>query len=447
MKRNLFLWWKQIRLGGKLVYSYARVNWKFFLLGILASIIAITAAPFVLSQTQGRQRRVIGLVGNFTVSSLPASIQSEISLGLTKLTPEGTATSAAATSWEATDEGRLVTFTLDNTLRWQDGQQLTSADINYNLKSVELVRSDGNHISFRFKNPFAPLPTIVAQPLFKDGLVGLGDNPVESLKFNGRFLSNLVLKSQTSGAEKEYKFYSREDSLVTALKLGSVRQATDLYKTHNFQDDNHYQITGRIAALTIATLFFNTQNDALSDRTIRQTLTYALPNDYSQGERAYSPFPKGSWVGPAGIKKYPQSLDTARKTLEKRANDSGQLTITLNTSENLLDVANTIAAAWQQAGVTVKVTVADILPETYAAYLTYLEVPPDPDQYLLWHSTQVGNITHFKSPKIDKLLEDGRKTLDMDERQNIYQNFQKAITEEVPAVFLFYPRLYTVTRK
>jgi len=44
-------------------------------------------------------------------------------------------------------------------------------------------------------------------------------------------------------------------------------------------------------------------------------------------------------------------------------------------------------------------------------------------------------------------LEDGRKVYDTEERKKIYQDFQKYLVEEAPAVFLFYPELYTISRK
>jgi ABC-type transport system substrate-binding protein len=61
----------------------------------------------------------------------------------------------------------------------------------------------------------------------------------------------------------------------------------------------------------------------------------------------------------------------------------------------------------------------------------------DPDQYLFWHSTQTKtNLTQTNNPKIDKLLEEGRQTFDQQERKKIYQEFQKILLEECPAIFL-----------
>jgi len=75
------------------------------------------------------------------------------------------------------------------------------------------------------------------------------------------------------------------------------------------------------------------------------------------------------------------------------------------------------------------------------------EIPPDPDQHALWHSTQPTNLTHYSDLKVDKLLEDGRQISDQARRREIYQDFQRFLVEDSPAIFLSHPVTYTITRK
>jgi len=86
------------------------------------------------------------------------------------------------------------------------------------------------------------------------------------------------------------------------------------------------------------------------------------------------------------------------------------------------------------------------LPTDYQIFLGDFSIPKDPDQYTLWHSEGPDNITHYKDLRIDKLLEDGRKTIDVNQRKSIYDDFQKFLLEDAPAVFLYYPNEYTITR-
>ena len=88
------------------------------------------------------------------------------------------------------------------------------------------------------------------------------------------------------------------------------------------------------------------------------------------------------------------------------------------------------------------------VPDQYQAILVTQEIPSDPDQYTLWHSTQTQtNLSHYANPKIDKLLEDGRKESDPEKRKKIYFDFQRYLVEDAPAVFLFHPTTYTIIRK
>jgi peptide/nickel transport system substrate-binding protein len=67
----------------------------------------------------------------------------------------------------------------------------------------------------------------------------------------------------------------------------------------------------------------------------------------------------------------------------------------------------------------------------------------DPDQYDIWASTQTGpdqlNHISYKNPKVDELLEAGRRTFDEAKRKEIYWAFQDIMAEEQPVVFLYVP--------
>ena len=50
------------------------------------------------------------------------------------------------------------------------------------------------------------------------------------------------------------------------------------------------------------------------------------------------------------------------------------------------------------------------------------------------------------NPKIDKLLEDGRKENNKEERKEIYHDFQRFLVEDCPAVFLHELATYSISR-
>ena len=430
----------------KLVLSYLRVHWLLFFVGLAAGSAFIFLFPTLSRALQPPKVNRVALVGNYTAGSLPLKIQNEISLGLTKLLPDGHATGSAALDWQTADSGKTVIFNLAQNLFWQDGTKFDTSQINYSLKGVEVKRLSLYRLEFKFKESFSPLPTILSQPLFKNALIGLGDNAVENIKFNGRFIASLTLKNLPTGAQKIYKFYPTEEAAVTALKLGAVNHVEDLHQTYGLQNDSHLKVQGHISENTIATILLNLHKDPISEKSFRQALAYALPDSYPHSATASSSLPQNSWAKSLNFKTYPQNQTLAKKTFADVASASATKRIFLSSPKELTPLAESISAAWSSLGLEAKTTVSEIIPPSFDAHLLYLEIPPDPDQYALWHSTQAGNTTGYKSFKADHLLEDGRRTLGDKERWEIYQAFQKALSEDLPAIFLFYPQLYDVSR-
>ena len=67
-------------------------------------------------------------------------------------------------------------------------------------------------------------------------------------------------------------------------------------------------------------------------------------------------------------------------------------------------------------------------------------MPPDPDPYQVWHSSQAeagSNYVGFNNPEADQLIEKARETFDRDERIVMYHRFHEILHEEQPYTFLF----------
>lgn len=127
---------------------------------------------------------------------------------------------------------------------------------------------------------------------------------------------------------------------------------------------------------------------------------------------------------------------------------SGQnsVAVELATIPELLGLAEKIKSDWQAIGVETEIRVVASRPSNFQAFLGIERIDSDPDQYHLWHSTQASNIVNMHNPRIDKLLEDGRQTIDQEERAQIYIDFQRFLVEEAPAVFLYHPKSYLIKR-
>jgi ABC-type transport system substrate-binding protein len=93
---------------------------------------------------------------------------------------------------------------------------------------------------------------------------------------------------------------------------------------------------------------------------------------------------------------------------------------------------------------------ADLLAQLQARNfdmaLTALDNGPDPDIYVLWHSSQsaAGGFNFSGMPAdtfLDKDLEDGRFNYDIKTRKAAYLDAQRILRANLPAVFLYSPDL------
>lgn len=393
--------------------------------------------------------KVIGIVGEYTPTNLPLSIQNLISQGLTSLNSQGEALPSLATSWEIREEGKVYVFRLREDIFWHDNKKFTAEDVNYNLKDVEIKPLGPFTLEFRLKEAFSPLPVLLSRPLFKKGLIGTGSYKVSSLKLNADRIDRISLTPVDEDAGLPmlvFRFYPTESAAVTGFKLGEVDILSELSDAYNFSSWNKIEIRKKVLQKQVMTIFFNQENPILSVKNIRQALNYAVPD--LGVERAWGSISPASWAFSKDVKLYQPDLEKAKSLLKDEDLTASATSLNLSTFAPYLSIAQKIANSWEKLGIKVQVRVENTVPHDFDALLIAQEIPSDPDQYPLWHSTQTRtNLSNFKNVKIDKLLEDGRKTYHQEERKKIYADFQKYLADESPAAFLYYPTVYTISRK
>lgn len=92
-----------------------------------------------------------------------------------------------------------------------------------------------------------------------------------------------------------------------------------------------------------------------------------------------------------------------------------------------------------------------IRPRKFEALFYSQILGADPDLYVLWHSSQIGesglNLSNYANKDVDQLLEDARINSDIEIRKEKYKKFQEIITEDLPAIFLYSPTYTYVQSK
>jgi peptide/nickel transport system substrate-binding protein len=389
----------------------------------------------------------LGRVGKYTLETFPTDIQAMISRGLVTIKPNGEILGELASSWEIKDDGKTYTFYLDKSIKWHNGSVLTSQDITYNFKDVEVIRGD-NTITYHLKEPFSPFMSAVARPIIKQNKFGTSEYHLTKTQINSGVLQSLTLESQDE--RRIYKFYPTETSSLTAFKLGEIDKIERLSFISEAvsRDSSNLIEKDPNAENQQSVLFFNNNDVILTSKPARQALAYAIKDKVMGKERSISPIDKSSWAFNNLVKTYDYDSEKAKSLFAQDIKDPSSQSLELKTMLQYLDVAEAIAASWRETlGIKVDVKVVSNVTSDYQILLADFTPPIDPDQYTIWHSTQSTNFTHFSNLKVDKLLEDGRRTSDQKLRKEIYQDFQRFLLEDCPAVFLFKSNSYTISRK
>ena len=431
-----------IRFYWRYTFAFCLKQKLYIIASSLISIAIFFFFPKFLPYFKINHTQKIGIIGKYSSSTLPSDILQLISSGLTAINDDGSVKPGLASSWEKSSDNREYTFSLKPGIFWHDKKPITAFDINYNFNDVATSAIDNQTIKFTLKEPFPPFPIIVAKPIFKNGLIGTGNHAVNNIKFNGQIIEKLDLTGNLS-----FRFYPNEKTAKTAFQLGELDEIRGISNFDELEKWKNVKITPEINYHQFVAIFLDTQNPKFSSKSLRQALSYAIKDRWEP--TALGPISPKSWAYNKDVKPYNYDLVNATTLLKKAVGDDNTAVneIELSTIPSLLNTAESIKSDWAQLGIEVKIKVIRDFDQGFEALLISQDIPPDPDQYFLWHSTQSGNISHYKSPKVDKLLEEGRKTENQEKRKEIYFDFQKSLIEDSPAIFLYYPTTYNISRK
>jgi peptide/nickel transport system substrate-binding protein len=388
-----------------------------------------------------------GIIGTHTETDLPEMATKLLSTGLVKIDQSGNPQPDLAEKWEATSEGKVYTVTLKQDIYWSDGTPIKTSDFSVPFKeaNVEQKIIDDRTIQYTLPDSFAPFPTLLNRQIFKHGTEYLGTGPykITRLRKDGIFVKELTLDSDDQKLPRVImRFYPNEKTAKSALKLGEIHALMGVNEPGELSNERIYKVKYHTDYEQLVTIFYNTADPVLSDENLRVALSYAAPaiKDEAEAKTSISPF---SWAYNDNIRDYLSNPEQAQATFKKVQNKEKlkETPIALTTTPFLKPIGDQIIEEWKKLGVNAVLRIESGIPQNFQALLITQNIPADPDQYALWHSTQVQtNISKYASPRIDKDLEDGRKISDMEVRKARYQDFQRVLLEDAPATFLFFPK-------
>lgn len=449
MKIPLKNFLKKIRFFLRLIKAFVLKRASIIFLGVLLGFLFYHFSPFIFNLIPKTGKILkIGVVGKYSISEIPSEILSKISLGLTKISEDGNPLPDLCDRWEISLDEKIYTFYFEKKKHfWHDGSEFSTEDVNYNFKDAKILSIDSHILKIILNEPFSPLPIAVSQPIFKKGLIGLGNYKVKKLERSGQIIKSVSLIPVDKKKDLPsivYRFYVNESHLITAFKLGEINKIEDIQSPKEFEKIENIKIGKLQRYDRFLSLFFNTNKDPFSEKSFRQAISYAIEKP-SDKTRCISPVNPLSWAFNPGVKRYEKDLVKSKQLLSKLKIDK-KSPFLLYVFPSLENEAKKIQAELKIVGIESEIRLTSLAPDDFDMFLAIQKSTLDPDQYSFWHTGQPSNLTKISNPRIDKLLEDGRKLLDQEERKKIYFDFQRFLVEESPAVFLYYPFYYSIER-
>lgn len=271
-----------------------------------------------------------------------------------------------------------------------------------------------------------------------------------------------------------FKVVPDTNTMLTQVKTGEV-DVTQLQPKQYVQIKGDPRVDVRLdPAGTYLHMTFNLKNPIFQDKRVRQALSYALPRDLivksilnGIGQPAAGSTSPMMWSYNKAIKPYPHDLKKANELLDEagwkmgpdgiRVKDGKPLSFEISTnSENQtrLQIEQVAQQEWKKIGADLKIKnyeattlFGDVLEQLKFDIIMFAwVVPPDPDEFTLYHSSQIPtpdhqvgqNYMNYKNPEMDKLLDEGRKTPDIKKRKAIYAKVQEIYAKDQPMLYVYY---------
>ena len=263
------------------------------------------------------------------------------------------------------------------------------------------------------------------------------------------FIAKMVLKPKDKNQNLPLiiiNFYPDEKTARTAFELGEVDSLIGISEVMPFKKTPNIILKQIPIFNKIVAIFYNTKDNILTDKNLRRALSFSAPEIKGE-ERAKTSIPSFSWAFNDTVKDYLGDMEMAKSYFDK-VEKGKENTLILTTTPVFSALGEAIIKSWKELGVNAVLRIESGIPQNFQALLIQEPIPLDPDQYAIWHSTQSKtNISNYSSPRIDKDLEDGRKTGDIEIRKEKYADFQRVLLDDAPATFLYFPKLNIIYRK
>jgi len=398
-----------------------------------------------------------------------------------------------AESWEISDDSLTYTFHLRKGIKFHNDQELTSEDVKFSIERIvdpktgsirsyyfspiaSIETPDKWTVKFHFDKPFAPFLAYLADPwtaIVSKKVVEENGNLQKVAIGTGPFkLKERVVGDHTL-LEKNPDYYDKSLPYLDGLRFQIIPEANSRAAAMRTKQIEYTSIMGdmqimenvkdvelvKMPSLTWGWIWFNCERPPFDNPEVRLAIAYAIDRqelvdtallEYGT-PTGILPKALGDWaVDMADLPGYEgQNYEKAEALLEEAGYPDG-FKATFKTSTaypDYLPAAQTIQAQLKPLGIEIEIIplewgtfISDIVKRDFDInYLTFPGYTSDPDAYFINFLITGGasNLAGFSDEIVDRLLEEGRTTMEHKARKGIYDKLQHRLAELAPVVYTY----------
>ncbi len=423
-----------------------------------------------------------------------ASIQLNIYDGLVTTDLKGFLAPALATSWDITPDGLNYVLHLRQGVTFHDGSTFSAADVVYSFQRIldpankaslrpnlQRLKSfdapDEATVNVVLTQPYATLLSLLgsrsANILSKDFTGDYtkemnGTGPFKLDSFEAGVLYTFVKFPNYWQAGKPYldkveiHVITDHEARYAALKSGQLNFAEYIQFQHIQELQSDKKFTVYVGNDIYNYVRININRDPLKDPKVRQALNYAVDRS-AHLNLAFGGFGLPATVAlipPDDPVWYNKELDPHWTYDPKKAvalladagyQDPSKLAFTLecSTESNHFDSAQILIEQWKAIGVSADLKGLDgtirSQKRTTGDYTIMFDgaanVFTDPDFYSLIVESDgpvYATGVKYNNPDVDRLLKEGRETIDQAKRKEIYKQLEEVLLEDAPFIYLYW---------
>jgi len=399
-----------------------------------------------------------------------------------------------------------ITFHLRKGVLWHDGRPFTAEDVKFTYDKVmdgktntvrrsdyELVKKaevlDPHTFRVTYQQPFSPglgtwgMGILPKHLLEKEDIntTSFNRKPIGTGPF--RFVEWVTDEKIVVEANPDY-FEGRPhlDRIIyriipeTSLsEMELLTKGIDYYGVlpHQYRRMNEIAFlkTYSQSAFAYTYIGYNLKNPLFQDKRVRQAFTNAINREeivqyvlYGFGTVISGPFPSHLWYYNPDVKPFLYDPRKARQLLseagwedtdgdgilDKEGKPFRFKLITNSGNDIRRDVGVLVQRQLRELGIDVTFETYEwsiflknfINAKHFDACILGWSLSPDPDDYMIWHSSQIEkgfNFISYINPEADRLWEEGRREYDLEKRRKIYWRIHELLAEDQPYTFLFSP--------